>query len=308
MRCFKIEGAKNSFVLVSFIDTKETPNFDHLKTFKASLLPKINLNFEGLQQDTALLSSKAREICSAVEPITDGCIFIFPHLEMDFAWLFYNSDGSEALMCGNAARAVALWFHNFVEPKSKIRFYTSAQSVVAEILNSTTNSGMSEGSSIAEGQVQVWLRKTQFIATDGTYRIYNSGVPHLCVFLNDESVSGKSFIEIGHDNLALAQSLRFPKALDPKGANVTFVWRDKKISLNASKIKAMSFERGVENWTLACGTGAMAAAYFVNETLDLAFPIHVQMPGGVLEIKQDQDKTVLLGPAKILALLELDIL
>lgn len=275
MNVFKIEGAKNSFVLVSFLDS--------------------NLNAANIYKDKANLALKAKTLCSDSRIRVDGCIFVFPHATLDFAWEFFNSDGSDALMCGNAARAVALWFYENISPKAKIEFFTPAQAVVAEVLESTTNSK----DYLARGQVKVWLNETRFVNKDQHYAIFNSGVPHLCVFLDSEKSLNGDFKQLGQKYFHEAQSLRFPKVLDAKGANVTYLWADSKQDFERSKIKAMSFERGVENWTQACGTGAMAAAYYAHKELDMKFPINVQMPGGVLEINQDSGKTLLTGPAEI---------
>jgi diaminopimelate epimerase len=280
MNVYKIEGAKNSFVLVSFLDS--------------------NLNVANIYEDKAKLAHKAKALCNDPRIRVDGCIFVFPHTTLDFAWEFFNSDGSDALMCGNAARAVALWFYENVNSKTKIEFFTPAQAVVAEVLGSTTNSK----DYLARGQVKVWLNETQFVSKDHNYSIYNSGVPHLCVYLGaDKSLSG-DFEDLGQRFFKQAQNLRFPKVLDAKGANVTYLWADSKEAFESSDIKAMSFERGVENWTQACGTGAMAAAYFAHKELDMKFPINVQMPGGVLEINQGLGKTILTGPAEIQSVLD----
>lgn len=280
MNVFKIEGAKNSFVLVSFLDS--------------------NLNVANIYKDKVKLALKAKALCSDPRIGVDGCIFVFPHATLDFAWEFFNSDGSDALMCGNAARAAALWFYENVKAKAKIEFFTPAQAVVAEVLESTTNSK----DCLARGQVKVWLKETQFVDKVEQYAIFNSGVPHLCVYLDSEKSMGGDFEQLGPRFFTQAQSLRFPKVLDAKGANVTYLWADSKQDFEHSKIKAMSFERGVENWTQACGTGAMAAAYFAHKELDMKFPINVQMPGGVLEISQDMGKTVLAGPAEIQSVLD----
>lgn len=294
MRVYKIEGAKNSFALVSFLNELVVPDSQ-------------------TEKGREVLSSLAAQICSDERILMDGCVFVFPSEDLDFSWEFFNSDGSEALMCGNAARAVSMWYHAYVKPKKEIAYKTPAQIVNAQIIShgiwTNTKDGKSE--ELAEAQVRVWLKGAKFVAEDNGYQIYDSGVPHLCVFLNTESDWSLDFKKVGSLYFEKAKSLRYPKALDKKGSNVTYVWGvDPKISDSDSKkfqnIKAMSFERGVEGWTEACGTGAIAAAYFIKDTFKQDLPIHVQMPGGVLEINELDGKTSLTGPAKVLEVVELD--
>lgn len=302
MKVYRIEGAKNSFALVSFLDanTNEDPSGSLVQITNESSA------IEALYKDKTRLSSKAKDLCKIFKTPVDGCIYIFPHQELDFAWEFFNSDGSDALMCGNAARAVSLWFNQFCKPKLALEFFTPAQHVVAQILTSSMNSDTKDGKPIAEGQICVTLNKTKLVAKEGDHVIYDSGVPHLCVYLNSTDANQKTFKQVGEKYFDTAKSLRYPKSLNSKGSNVTYIWADSEDAMNRSQIKAMSFERGVEDWTEACGTGAMAAAYYASDVLNMSFPINVQMPGGVLEINESEGKTLLTGPAVVLEILDID--
>ncbi len=285
MTVFKIEGAKNSFALASLLDLDSTKN-SNLK----------NMNKNDLAQC-------AIKICQHSELNVDGCVFILPSKKLDFAWEFFNSDGSEALMCGNAARAVSLWFNTFINAKKTISFFTPAQNVRAEIIDSTVMDKNTDLDILATGRVKVWLKKVKFVVNEMDFKIFDSGVPHLCVFLNVQEHKDRDFVELGVQFFEIAKSLRFPKSLDAKGTNVTYIWLDSSSTQKKPLVRAMSFERGIENWTEACGTGAMAAAYCVKEELNYQFPINVQMPGGLLEIGESnleaEVTTTLLGPALI---------
>lgn len=295
MKIYKIEGAKNTFALISYLNEPRRPDATTVEGKK-------------------VLSKMAMDICQNPQIQMDGCVFIFPSHENDFSWEFFNSDGSEALMCGNAARAVSLWHHAYVNKKNELTYQTPAQIVKAEIMrHGTWTAKTTHGTEdLEEGQVRVWLKGAKYIADDKGHKIYDSGVPHLCVFLEAKHYFSKTFEDIKKDFFAEAKSLRFPEALDDKGANVTYIWgidlqNYEKDRSEPMAIKAMSFERGVEDWTEACGTGAIAAAYFIKDILKEALPIHVQMPGGILEIGESEGRTTLTGPAKILEVVNIDV-
>jgi diaminopimelate epimerase len=287
MKIYLIDGAKNTFALVSYLDFKDESALNSIYMDKISL------------------SLLAKKICNHSDVMVDGCVFVFPSKDQDFAWEFFNSDGSDALMCGNASRAVAIWYHQYINKKNDISYFTPGQIVDAKILSSKVSAGH------IQGQVCVSLNKAKYIGDDSKYKIYDTGVPHLCVYIDGkdfkESIPSFEFVSKNYHEKAV--SLRFPALLNSKGANVTYVWKPKKLKDfdSAIDIMAMTFERGVENWTLACGTGAIAAAYFVKDILNMDFPINIQMPGGVLEINEVQGKTTLAGPAQVLKVLDLDI-
>ena len=75
-----------------------------------------------------------------------------------------------------------------------------------------------------------------------------------------------------------ARQLRFPAEADERGANVTFIEK------RTSYIKALTYERGVEDFTLACGTGAVAARWKVRDEFSQRQPLKVKMPGGDLMV------------------------
>lgn len=272
MKVYLIDGAKNTFALVSALN-------------------EINSGFDALNKNQ--LASLAHKICTHPEIKVDGCVFVFPHQSMNFSWEFFNSDGSEASMCGNAARAVAYWYHQVINPTNHISFKTPAQNVTAEILNIDDKSKI--------GSVKIWLKSAKYIAEDHGYKIYDSGVPHLCVYLVKPNLKDESFDFVRSTFKSEAQSLRYPKVLDSKGSNVTYLWQTE------VGLSAISFERGVEDWTAACGTGAIAAAYYANDNLGIKFPIRVQMPGGILEINEFESRTSLSGPAQIFKIVEINL-
>lgn len=274
MEVFEIDGAKNTFALLSFKTEKEL--------------------FE--ENKALILSEKFIQNLSASafgHPV-DGVILLLPAKESyDFIWKFFNSDGSPAEMCGNAARAVSWWFYNHIESKPQIAFLASEIPIKAHVLSAE--------------QVSVSLRRVESLGKTSTgHYLYNSGVPHLVVFIPDNPEiysEGEIHFEDSQSWRDLAKNLRFPKEWNEKGANVTLVWPTPSVQ----KVGAVTFERGVENWTMACGTGAMAAAYYAHEQMGFAFPIEVRMPGGILNVNDMTESTILSGPARIIQKKQIDL-
>lgn len=278
MEIYEIDGAKNTFALLSFKTEKQL--FDQ-------------------HREVILSPSFIQNLCAhALGHQVDGAIILPPDelgqdKAYDFVWRFFNSDGSPAEMCGNAARAISWWFYQNIEPKNQISFLASEIPIEACVLGTE--------------HVRVRLRKVKSLgkALTGHY-LYDSGVPHLVVFIPDNPEiysEGEIHYEDSQSWMDLARKLRFPQELNDKGANVTLVWPTPEVQ----KVGAVTFERGVESWTMACGTGAMAAAYYAHELMGFAFPIEVRMPGGVLYVEDEAESTVLSGPARILQKKNIDL-
>ncbi len=203
-------------------------------------------------------SELARLLCRRGLSIgADGMVFVKNGQGVDFEWDFYNSDGSEAEMCGNAARCVAHFSFQHKVTGREMSFRTRAGVVRAKIL---------EGS-----QVEVAMREPKLV-DKAVVAIVDSGVPHVVI----EESDLKNVAALRQK----AQTNRYPKALDTKGANITFFSKKEE-----NRIQAMSFERGVEDFTLACGTGAIAAAFAWNIKNPNSKKVEVEMPGGKLEVE-----------------------
>ncbi|MBX2995631.1 MAG: diaminopimelate epimerase [Bdellovibrionaceae bacterium] len=208
---------------------------------------------------------------------TDGMIFIEkdPSGQNDFVWDFYNSDGSNAEMCGNAARCAALYYKHRLGGSDKVKFQTRAGQIIAEVLDFQ----------IVEVQMPKLKEPGKFVEiADGKkkteYFFVNTGVPHLVVE--------------GEPDQELAEKLRHAPELGDAGANVTFV-----NEVTPGEMEAVTFERGVENFTLACGTGAVAAAAFSLLKNPLLRQHAVEMPGGSLRVEWKSDtQAVLSGPTQ----------
>jgi len=176
----------------------------------------------------------AQKLCDRQKGVgADGLIVILPHNAYDFEWEFYNSDGSEASMCGNGSRAAVHYaYHNGLSKESKIKFLTGAGVIEADIEDSVVEVKLTEPKIIDNLIVSEGLK----------WMLIDTGVPHLVTFVDDLNTFNKE----------IAKNLR-----DEFNANVNFA----SVDPQTKYISVRTYERGVEDETLACGTG-MAAAFF----------------------------------------------
>ncbi|MEA3372895.1 MAG: diaminopimelate epimerase [Campylobacterota bacterium] len=181
-------------------------------------------------------SGLARELCDRQNGIgADGLIVLIPHKEYDFEWQFYNSDGSEAEMCGNGSRACAHYAASRGLAPERMSFLTQAGEIKAQVdgwmVQSDLTPPVIHDRSIGSGNKTWWLIDT--------------GVPHLVTFDAD----------IENFDIEEARVLRHQY-----NANVNIA----KVNENGS-LRVRTYERGVENETLACGTGMAACFYRANQ-------------------------------------------
>jgi len=174
-------------------------------------------------------SDLAKMLCDRQNGVgADGLIVILPHSEYDFEWQFYNADGSEAEMCGNGSRAAAHYaFVNELAPK-KMSFLTLAGVIEAEVTEDIVESQLTPYKDLGE--------------VDG-YRFFDTGVPHL-VKLDD----------IEKFDVNECRDLRYKH-----NANVNIA------DVKNGNLYVRTYERGVEDETLACGTGMCASFLTARE-------------------------------------------
>ncbi|WP_368028867.1 diaminopimelate epimerase [Arcobacter sp. s6] len=184
-------------------------------------------------------SSDAIKLCNRTEGIgADGFVVIIPSTQADFKWLFYNSDGSDAAMCGNATRAVSHYaFTNNLVSSNEMQFLTGAG-----LIKSCVDGNIVETQLTAPKVI-----KEEFEEDGFTWYLVDTGVPHLVTIVDDLEV-------YNHD---LCAKMRYKY-----NTNVNFAKVENGI------IKVRTYERGVEGETLACGTG-MAACFLRANDLNL---------------------------------------
>jgi len=205
---YKVQGSGNDFIL---FDARKSKIADYKKTALSLCRYKFGIG-------------------------ADGLLVIEPSKSADFKMRIFNSDGSEADMCGNGARCVGLWCG-----KKHARFETRAGMIETKLLSgNAVKTRFTDPSQLRlDIPLSIFGRsiKASFI---------NTGVPHLVLFV--DSLDDIDIKEIGRE-------IRFHEAFSPNGTNVNFVEvKDKGL------ICLRTYERGVEDETLACGTGSVASA------------------------------------------------
>jgi diaminopimelate epimerase len=193
---------------------------------------------------------------------------------------YFNSDGKEAAMCGNGARCVAL----FVKIKNIIQsdsFVLKAKDGLHPV-------------NIQEDKVKLFLNPTSEIKTglnlikeqglqEGGYIVV--GVPHYVIFTD----------KVAEINLGEKAPYYRHNAAFSQGTNVNFV------QYSGNQIRVRTFERGVEDETLSCGTGCVASALIASRHFHIQSPIMVITRGGELKVEFNTDfkEVFLIGPAEV---------
>ena len=216
----------------------------------------------------------------------DGLILIESSTRAHFKWRFFNADGSEAEMCGNGGRCVAKLAHLLGIAPAQLSFETQAGIIQAEVTTTGVKLKMTEPYNLRP-QIDLNL-KDQSI--QGGF--INTGVPHLVRLVDD--LEGYPVVEVG-------KQIRFHPEFSPAGTNADFV----KI-ISPDRIAIRTYERGVEDETMACGTGAIASALMASVWKGMGSPVAVETYGGeVLTIffqrtGEGFSEVYLEGPAKVI--------
>ena len=229
------------------------------------------LDNTGNNLDTTDFASLAQCLCAMEN--TDGMILIADAADADCRMYFYNRDGSAGEMCGNGARCLARYAveHGLASDPQNIKIRTAAGIVTAKKIDETLYEIRLNDPSVIDLHRDVPVDTTVY---DCFYaELGNPGIPHAVCFLREPIPEDLSALR------DLGRSLRFAPEF-PKGANVTFVYQN-----SADSIDAITYERGVEDFTLACGTGCgAAAAAMVLLGRSSSKSIRISMPGGLLTV------------------------
>jgi diaminopimelate epimerase len=242
---------------------------------KVSLQSRIMLRFtkmNGAGNDFILIDNRAREIdldrsqiaqlCNRHRGVGADGILLLENTtnRADFRMRYFNADGGEAEMCGNGARCFARFANRVAGTQKTISFETSAGVISAELGDNLVTLRMTEPTDL---RLHV---KVSVSDENKTVHFINSGVPHVVI-----PVPKIDDVDVQREGAAI----RHHKMFSPNGANVNFI---EKRELN--KIAIRTYERGVENETLACGTGIVASALIFAATENTSGPIHVIARGG----------------------------
>src|SRR6201993_777826 len=212
--------------------------------------------------DIHLNGSQIARLCDRHRGIgADGILLLEkPSDHADFRMRYFNADGGEAEMCGNGARCFARFANKVAGVEGKISFETPAGIISAELAGDLVTLQMTEPTDL---RLSVPL---QIGAEKKIVHFINSGVPHVVV-----PVSQVGDVDVSREGSAL----RHHEAFSPKGANVNFIEKR-----GADKIAVRTYERGVEDETLACGTGVVASALIFAATENVKGPVAVIAHGG----------------------------
>ncbi len=193
----------------------------------------------------------------AVEPAENGA---------DFKFRYYNADGGEAEMCGNGARCFGRFTaHLTDETPDKVTFETIAGTLAAEMAGENVRIAMSDPKDLRVGL------PTRIPGLDADLHFVNTGVPHVVAFV--DSIGETDVVPHG-------RAIRRHGDFAPSGTNANFAE-----VLEPGHIAIRTYERGVEDETLACGTGMVASALLHHLLTGAPSPVKVDVKGGdTLEI------------------------
>lgn len=206
----------------------------------------------------------------------DGLMLLNRHPQYDFEMKYYNSDGRESSMCGNGGRCLVKFAHDIGLVKDAYHFIAVDGEHEAEV-----NS---------DGSVSLKMNDVERIDAAGKDYVLNTGSPHFV-----QLTEGVMDLDVFKEGRAIRNSDPYKE----KGINVNFVERQKE----GEGIIVRTYERGVEDETLSCGTGVTAAALVCHQNNEGLNEVPVQTRGGRLRIKYEKKGDTfkdiwLIGPAQ----------
>jgi diaminopimelate epimerase len=227
----------------------------------------------GAGNDFVLIDNRARKVRFSRDQVVrlcdrhrgvgaDGVFLLVPSAsrKADWAWEFYNSDGSTGEMCGNGARCFARFVQKLTALNGGFTFETGAGVITASFQGERVTVSLTP-------PAELRLNETVPLSVGReTIHSINTGVPHAVLFVPD---ADRAMVQ------QLGPKIRHHPHFGPKGTNVNFVQL-----LGPNRIQVRTFERGVEGETLACGTGVTAAALIAARLHGFTSPVRVQVQGG----------------------------
>ena len=207
----------------------------------------------------------------------DGLILLNDKNGYDFEMVYFNSDGNESTMCGNGGRCLIKFAHDLGVINDKCLFLAI--------------DGPHEGAILDGGVISLKMKDVDNLEHyNGNDVILNTGSPHYVTFADNVC---------GMDIVTLAKSIRYNERFKTEGINVNFV--DK---ISEDEIFVRTYERGVEDETLSCGTGVVASSLaFAAKGGNKLEKVKVKSLGGNLEVRFKPEgkgyrDVYLIGPAE----------
>ena len=206
----------------------------------------------------------------------DGLILLENDVETDFKMVYYNSDGNQSSMCGNGGRCLVA--------------FAKKLNVISDSCTFIATDGLHYATVAENGQVSLQMIDVDTVKIEEDYVFLNTGSPHHVQIVED--LENYNIKENG-------AAIRYGELYGKVGSNVNFVKQ-----INTDTFSLRTYERGVEDETLSCGTGATAAAIAMNATGKTnSTSIHLNVEGGKLEVSFDKigdqfTNVFLKGPAE----------
>ncbi|MCX7875979.1 MAG: diaminopimelate epimerase [Melioribacteraceae bacterium] len=255
-----------------------------------------------LNPDLSVSEEFIKKICHRNTGIgADGVLLISDSSDADFNLNYFNADGTTGSLCANGSRCAIYYAYKFGYSKNnEIKFIFNNEFYFGEVIdNENVKFHLHSPSKIklnfrikAFGQ----LIKASFVDT---------GSPHVVIFINDFLKNEKDLSSFYDDLnefpvLSLGKEIRYHKDFEPNGVNVNFL----KLENDICYIR--TYERGVENETLSCGTGTVASAIILNKIKNNKPPLKFLAKSGDILIvdfaveNNEYKKVSLTGPAKVI--------
>jgi diaminopimelate epimerase len=213
------------------------------------------------------ISAEVALLCRRKNSIgADGLILIEKSTTANFAWRFFNADGGEAEMCGNGGRCAARFAY--------------LKSIAGKDMTFETRAGIIHASILDQRRVKLQMTAPHSLKLDYdldlgeegslTVSSINTGVPHVIIFMEDLE---NCFV------VPRGRAIRYHYRFKPEGTNANFVCVSRQ-----DQLSIRTYERGVEDETLACGTGSVAAALVAAKKGLVSSPVSVTTRGGEILI------------------------
>ena len=227
--------------------------------------------YEGIGNDFIMIDNRKKDfipnhfvikkLCDRHYGIgADGLILLENDTEHTFSMRYYNADGYEGTMCGNGGRCFAWFANNLGITNSKIYFRAIDGLHHAQITAQNK----------VEAIVKLKMNDVKNIGYNNNYRILNTGSPHIIIPV--ENIDDINVFSEG-------RKIRYSPQFEREGINVNFV------RVTDGKITIRTYERGVEDETLACGTGAVASALVtLLDQKEVLSPVTINVRGGQLKV------------------------
>jgi diaminopimelate epimerase len=217
---------------------------------------------KALNSEIALTNNVINRLCNRRNGVgADGIIIISDREEIDFSMDYYNADGSTGTLCGNGARCAIKYASDTGKAKSNYVSFTSNEiKYTGELLNNGLIKFNMKPPVNIEENISLEVAGSGISAS-----FIHTGSPHVVIVVDD--IDDVPVIKIGKE-------IRYSKRFAPEGTNVNF------IEATRETIFIRTYERGVEDETYACGTGAVAAAIIGNIIFGVKPPVSLHTKGG----------------------------